>query len=284
VNKEFYKRKFNYVYKITNIKNGKIYIGVHKTDNIDDGYMGSGKRLINSIKRNGLSNFKKEILFFFDTYQEALNKEKDLVNLEFVERFDTYNLRTGGEHGVYCEDSIRKMSINSKERWKDQEYRNRMLKHLSSTSRCNKISANIKKWIDNNPDKHNEKMLKINRDPEKIKKTADNHRGRKRPQKTKDKIKEKANEIRKDPSVRDKISGVGCMYIHNLVTGDVKRHHCGPIPAGWNTGTGPRKNKENYKDNNKGSFFVFDEKTLKLKRLQEGEEIPPGYIKGKPKK
>ena len=39
------KRKFNIVYETTNNINGKIYIGVHKTDNLNDGYIGWSIRL-----------------------------------------------------------------------------------------------------------------------------------------------------------------------------------------------------------------------------------------------
>ncbi len=40
---------FYYLYEVRNNINGKIYVGVHKTRDLNDGYMGSGKVLNRSM-------------------------------------------------------------------------------------------------------------------------------------------------------------------------------------------------------------------------------------------
>lgn len=88
--------QIHYLYEIKNNLNGKIYIGIHSTENINDGYMGSGSLIIKAVKRYGKNNFTKTILEYCDNRELLVELEKKVVNQQFVDRKDTYNLSVGG--------------------------------------------------------------------------------------------------------------------------------------------------------------------------------------------
>jgi group I intron endonuclease len=90
---------YYYLYQITNLINHKIYIGVHKTRNLNDNYIGSGKIIKDAIKKYGIINFRKDIIEFFKTSHDMYEREKEIVTEEFLLREDTYNLRRGGTGG-----------------------------------------------------------------------------------------------------------------------------------------------------------------------------------------
>lgn len=90
-------KKYHYFYKITNKINNHFYYGVHNTNNLEDGYMGSGKRLHIAYKKYGIENFKKEILKFFNTSKEAFEYEAEIVTEELVKDDNCYNIQQGGK-------------------------------------------------------------------------------------------------------------------------------------------------------------------------------------------
>lgn len=109
-----------YIYRITNKINGKTYIGQHMYKDLNDGYMGSGKRLRAAQAKYGIENFKKEILVFNVSKKEHIDLlEKTFITAERekVGAENCYNIADGGEGGYTgprSEETKKRMSERMK--------------------------------------------------------------------------------------------------------------------------------------------------------------------------
>jgi hypothetical protein len=140
---------YYFLYKTTNILNNKIYVGIHKTKNINDGYIGCGvftnisgtqlrrqRKSISpfwlAVKKYGVKYFKREIISFFNSYEEALAEERKIIDLEWIKNENNYNVALGGNRG--CEG------------WKMPEEQK---KHLSKLFKNKIVSEETRKKISN---------------------------------------------------------------------------------------------------------------------------------------
>jgi hypothetical protein len=141
-------KKIHYLYKTTCFITGRWYIGMHSTHNLEDGYMGSGKRLRYSIRKYGVDNHKKEILEFFESRELLIEAEIKAITEDMVTDKNCMNLKLGGQGGFINEEHKQKF-INSdgpknfaKRLIEDEEFR---LKHFAIISeRMKKTHANGK--------------------------------------------------------------------------------------------------------------------------------------------
>ena len=106
-------RKHHYIYKITR-DDGRYYIGMHSTDDMNDGYFGSGKRITRSIKKHGKERHSKEILETFPTRKLLKEREKELLTEELRADPMCMNIAPGGGGGFIDEPHRQKFIASSR--------------------------------------------------------------------------------------------------------------------------------------------------------------------------
>ena len=184
---------------------------MHQTEDLNDGYMGSGKYLKRAIEKYGPDYFRKEYMCNFDNEDDMKAKEAELVNEEFVNRSDTYNICEGGKGGFgYINANGLGISDNQKSaakkhmgvdwnkkrkhKWdNDEEFRQSLSKKLSQSAKGNQ------NWLGK---KHTEETKK---------------------------------RMRKSKNVGDRNSQFGSMWITNG-TENKKIKSLDTIPDGWYKG------------------------------------------------
>jgi len=133
-------KKYHFIYKTTNTVTGHYYYGLHSTDNLDDGYLGSGRRLRYSINKYSKDKHQREIIEFCSDRCSLKKRESELVDLNEVAKRDCMNLRVGGEGGFSYEQQLinsKKGNLKFLELMEDPEWRKKQ---------CNKISIAQKEY------------------------------------------------------------------------------------------------------------------------------------------
>jgi hypothetical protein len=201
--------KYHYIYKTTNLINGKYYIGMHSTSNLNDGYIGSGNRIRRSINKHGKENFKFEILEFFPDRNSLKKREKELVNEDTLKDNMCLNLKIGGEGGFV-----------------NKEHRNKFFKSAKKTqfnSESAILGRNKMKYLYDNDDEW-KKWFKTRVKPY-------DWTGRKHKEKTKKLIGEK-NSINQKGENNSQFGS--CWITNGIENKKIKKTDY--LPVGWNKG------------------------------------------------
>ena len=195
----------HYVYEITNLVNGKKYIGKRSCScSIEqDKYMGSGKILKQAEEKYGINNFSKKILKICNTEEEAyLEEQKYIEQTKAYENSNYYNIHFGGNGFLSSnvkklwEDEKYRMKVckSRKEMWENEEYRNKMVllrKEMGAKeSFKEKVSKASKKRWENEEDRNNQlkRLCEMNKNPYIRAKKSNSLKGRKFSNETKEKI------------------------------------------------------------------------------------------------
>jgi len=131
----------NFVYLTTNLVNGKQYVGSHKGD-IDDNYLGSGKILLNAIKKYGSKNFKRKII------KECNSLDNLKLETKYISEYNTlvpngYNILKNGGHVNWTPELRQRLSDKNKGKILSKEHKKKIGDSLRNKKRDPKIGKKI---------------------------------------------------------------------------------------------------------------------------------------------
>lgn len=129
---------YYFVYLTKNLVNNKCYVGWHATNNLNDGYLGSGIALSRAIKKYGKNNFITGIIEMCKK-TNILQKEKYWIKEKNTLVPNGYNLTGGGDGG----NTYTLLSEKDKEKFRKKCSEGNKGKKVSKET-CKKISDSNK--------------------------------------------------------------------------------------------------------------------------------------------
>jgi group I intron endonuclease len=123
---------YGYIYKITNLKNGKVYVGCKMKSTANDGYCcsSSNARFWHSLLKRGPDGFKREVLMWVPNGPNAKEVFKAAEKMFIItenafHKAGGYNLSFGGNNGEHkvSDETKQKISIANAMVWADETKR-----------------------------------------------------------------------------------------------------------------------------------------------------------------
>lgn len=115
------KKLYFFVYIIRNKITGEYYKGQHSTDNLFDGYLGSGTRLKNALKQYGKDAFERKIVLFLPDLKMAKWAEQLFITQEDTRNPMCYNCLGGGSGYTMTDVTAEKLSAVNILRYKKRK-------------------------------------------------------------------------------------------------------------------------------------------------------------------
>lgn len=149
---------YGYIYKTTNLVNGKIYVGQHKGKYTPE-YLGSGILINRAIEKYGVENFKNEVLEWCTDKDNLCEQEKYWIKTlkPFPNNGKGYNLSAGGEFGDitagYTEEQIKEWKLKiskankGNQSWLGKRHTEETKRKISERRKGTKASESTRKNI-----------------------------------------------------------------------------------------------------------------------------------------
>jgi group I intron endonuclease len=179
-------KKYYYTYLTICKINGKCYVGMHDTNKLNDRYIGSGKLLINAIKKHNKKNFLKIILKYGNQI-ECKEYEEYYIGVFDTLAPNRYNLHETGGVSFYEHSEFTKSYLNEYRKGKTYE-------ELYGEERAKEIREKQSK---------NGKDIKKPQTEEHIKRRALSNTGKKQSEETKQKIRASLTGVKHSEEIID---------------------------------------------------------------------------------
>lgn len=114
------RRRYHFTYKTVCTVSNSYYFGIHSTDDMNDGYLGSGRRLVRSVKLHGKASHRREVIAYFPDRKSLIEAEEHLITTSMLADKACMNMIPGGHvsSGMtgrkHSEETKKKMSESTK--------------------------------------------------------------------------------------------------------------------------------------------------------------------------